>query len=212
MSRYDSFDKNRTTLSVRYCNGFPPSIDSYLTNYEDDMNREGYLRVTEVLWPYSNLGMVDPKVLQHAADRGTKVHKICEGIASGLGEHGVDEECWGYVQSFKKWWGDGRQVIEMEKRFWDDELLLTGQVDFILEEPAGLVICDLKTSSAPSKTWIAQGCAYAYLAKQAGYDINGIQFIHLNKHGKEPKVHSYEYDEDFFFACLTVYLHFFAKG
>lgn len=177
-----------------------------------DVNRDQYLRVTEVLYPFSGLAMVDPAVLQHAADRGTLVHKICEGIASGLGEHGITDETWGYVESFKKWWGEGRKVAAMETRFWDDEMCITGQVDFILEEPAGLVICDLKTSSAPSKTWIAQGCAYAYLAKAAGYDIKGIQFIHLNKHGKEPKIHTYEYDEDFFFAILMTYLHFFAKG
>lgn len=176
------------------------------------MTRTEYLRVTEILYPFSGLAMVNPAVLQHAADRGTRVHKICEGIASGLGELAVNEECAGYVESFKKWWGNGRDVVEMEKRFYDDEFCITGQVDFILREPEGLVICDLKTSSAPSKTWLAQGCAYAYLAKSAGYDIQGIQFIHLNKHGREAKVHSYEYDEDFFFSCLVVYLHFFAKG
>lgn len=156
--------------------------------------------------------MVDPDVLQHAADRGTNVHKVCEGIAAGLGEIGVYDEIWGYVESFKHWWGDGLKVVEMEKRFWDDELRITGQVDFIIDEPEGLSICDLKTSSAPSKTWVAQGCAYAYLAKAAGYDIKFIRFIHLNKHGKPPRIYSYDYDDSFFFACLRVFLHFFKKG
>jgi len=178
----------------------------------EPLDRTNYLRVTEVLYPFSGLACVDPTVLQNAADRGTRVHKICEGIASGMGEHGVTDDVWGYVESFKHWWGEGRAVVEMERRFWDDQLCITGQVDFILNTDKGLVICDLKTSSAPSKTWIAQGCAYAYLAKASGYDIQGIEFIHLNKHGKPPKVHSYDYDEDFFLAILMTYLHFFAKG
>lgn len=176
------------------------------------MNRENYLRVTEVLYPFSGLNNVDADVLRRAADRGTKVHKICEGIAAGLGEYGVDDEAWGYVESFKQWWGEGRKVTSMEERFWDDDLCFTGQVDFILDEPEGLVIADLKTSSAPSKTWVVQGCAYAYLAKNAGYNVAGIQFIHLNKHGKAPKVHRYDFDDGLFFACLRVFLHFFAKG
>ena len=176
------------------------------------LKRDEYLRVTEVLYPFSGLAMVAPDVLAHAADRGTRVHKICEGIMAGLGEMGVDDETWGYVESFKKWWGEGRKIIEMEKRFWDDELCITGQVDIIYEQEGNFIVADLKTSSAPSKTWLAQGCAYAYLAKAAGYDIKGIHFIHLNKHGKAPKIHEYEYDEDFFLACLIVYLHFFAKG
>lgn len=178
----------------------------------ESIDRTNYLRVTDVLYPFSGLACVDPIVLSNAADRGTRVHKICEGIASGIGEYGVTDDVWGYVESFKKWWGEGHHVVAMEKRFWDDELCITGQVDFILNSDTGLIICDLKTSSAPSKTWIAQGCAYTYLARAAGYDIQGIQFIHLNKHGKDPRIHSYEYDEDFFFAILTTYLHFFAKG
>lgn len=194
--------------------GVASDFDHYVSDVVDmpDVDRSNYLRVTEVLYPFSGLAMVDPTVLSNAADRGTRVHKICEGIVAGLGENGVDDETWGYVESFKKWWGEGKDVVAMEKRFWDDELCITGQVDFILRTESGLAIVDLKTSSAPSKTWIAQGCAYAYLAKNAGYEISDIQFVHLNKHGKEPKVHSYEYDEDFFFAILTTYLHFFAKG
>lgn len=176
------------------------------------MKRENYLRVTETLYPFSGLQNIDQEIVQKAARRGTKVHKICEAIASGLGEMGVTDEVKGYIDSFKIWWGEGRKIAAMEERFWDDTLFLTGQVDFILEEPEGLVICDLKTSYAPSKTWMPQGCAYAYLAKSAGYPIKGIKFIHLNKQGKPPKVHTYEMDETIFLACLLVYTQFFATG
>jgi CRISPR/Cas system-associated exonuclease Cas4 (RecB family) len=152
---------------------------------------------------------IDPGVLAHAAERGTKVHKICEGIVSGIGEIGVDEEVWGYVESFKKWWEKGHEVIEMEKRFWDDDLELTGQVDLIIRSEEKLIIVDLKTSSRPSNTWPAQGSAYAYLAKKSGYDIQKIHFLHLNKHGKEPKIFEYPVDDSFFLAIFRVYKHFF---
>lgn len=181
----------------------------YMSDLEK--SRENYLRVTHVLYPFSGLQAIRPDIVANAARRGTKVHQICEGIAQGLGEIGVDDETWGYVESFKKWWGDGQDVATMEERFWDDELRITGQVDFIIRTESGLAIVDIKTSSRPSKTWEAQGSAYAYLAKKSGYDINKIVFLHLNKHGKEPKLYEYPIDDSFFLAILRVYKHFFHK-
>jgi hypothetical protein len=177
----------------------------------EEKSRENYLRVTHVLYPFSGLQAIDPDVVAYAAQRGTKVHKICEGIVSGIGEIGVEDETWGYVESFKKWWERGVDVVKMEERFWDDELRLTGQVDFIIRTEEGLAIVDIKTSSRPSKTWPAQGSAYAYLAKKAGYDIKKIFFLHLNKHGKEPKLYEYPVDDSFFLAILRTFIHFFHK-
>lgn len=177
----------------------------------EQKSRENYLRVTNILYPFSGLQSIDPQVLLHAAQRGTKVHKICEAIVEGLGEIGIDDETWGYVESFKKWWALGVNVVEKEKRFWDDELFITGQVDYIISTADGLAIVDLKTSSKPSKTWQVQGSAYAFLAQRAGYDIKKIFFLHLNKHGKDPKLIEYQIDNSFFLAVLRIYKYFFHK-
>lgn len=175
----------------------------------EEKDRSHYTRVTSVLYPFSGLDKINPDVVQNAANRGTKVHKICEGIISGIGEIGVEDETWGYVESFKKWWFLGYEVIMLEKRFWDDDLKITGQCDMIIKTPYGLAIVDIKTSSKPSKTWKAQGCAYAYLAKKAGLDIKKIYFLHLNKHGKDPKVHEYPIDDEFFLNIVKVWEYFF---
>jgi len=178
----------------------------------DKKYRENYLRVTTILYPFSGLSHVNPDVLAYAANRGTKVHKICEAIALGLGEIGVDEETKGYVDSFKIWWEKGVDFVEIEKRLYCDTLEITGQMDFIIKDIDGLAIVDLKTSSKPSKTWKAQGCAYAYLAKVAGYDIKHIYFCHLKKNGTIPKIYEFSIDDSFFLAILTTYKHFFQKG
>ena len=149
--------------------------------------RENYTRVTTILYPFSGLDKIDPDILAYAANRGTKVHKICEAIIEGYGEIDVDDETRPYVESFKQWWNKGHEVVMVEQRFWCDELKITGQVDLIIKTEEGLVIVDLKTSSKHSKTWQAQGCAYAYLAHAAGYDIKGIQFIHLTSMEKSLK-------------------------
>lgn len=175
------------------------------------VEREKYVRVTSVLYPFSGLEKINPQVVNHAAQRGTKVHKICEGIISGFGEIGVDDETKGYVESFKTWWAQGIEVVEMEKRFWDDELCVTGQVDLIIKTPEGLGIMDFKTSSSPSKTWQVQGAAYAYLAKNAGFPISKIFFLHLSKTGKPPRIHEYAVDDNLFLCVFKVWNLFFRR-
>lgn len=178
---------------------------------KEKKTRENYTRVTNILYPFSGLDKINPHVLANAANRGTKVHKICEGIMHGLGELGTEDSTSPYVESFKKWWDKGHDIQMIERRFWDDDLELTGQVDLIVNTPEGLAVIDLKTSSKPSKTWPAQGSAYAYLAKKSGYDIKKIFFLHLLKDGKEAKVYEYPVDDSFFLSVLRVWEHFYKK-
>lgn len=173
--------------------------------------RENYTRVTNILYPFSGLEKINQDIVAHAAERGSRVHKTCEGIMCGLGEMDIDHETVGYVESFKKWWSLGHDIFMMEQRFWDDDLQITGQVDLILNSPDGLTVLDLKTSSKPSKTWRAQGSAYAYLAKKSGHSIQKIQFLHLNKHGKKPDIHEYPVNDDFFLNIFHVWKYFFQK-
>ncbi len=174
-------------------------------------SRENYLRITSCLYPFSGLDKINPDVLANAADRGTRVHKICEAIVEGLGEVGVTDETWGYVESFKKWWAKGHEVVMVEQRFWDDDLEITGQLDFITNTTDGLAIVDIKTSSKESKTWAVQGAAYAYLCRKDGYDIKKIYFLHLNKHGKEPKILEYPVDDSLFLDVFRIFKYFYFK-
>lgn len=174
-----------------------------------EKSRESYLRVTNILYPFSGLDKVDTEIVANAAKRGSLVHKICEGIVTGLGEFGITEETKGYVESFKSWWGQGHEVIACEERFYDDENQFTGQVDSILKKGNELFVVDYKTSSKPSKTWPAQGSAYGYLARKAGFDVKKTLFIHLNKHGNDAKIYEYPIDESLFFACFRVFKHFY---
>jgi len=89
--------------------------------------------------------------------------------------------------------------------------MITGAVDMIIEAPEGAIILDLKTSSKPSNTWPLQGSAYAYMARQNGYDIKGIHFLHLNKFGYAPELYVYDDQFELFSKCLDVYKHFWGK-
>lgn len=177
-----------------------------------EKSRENYTRVTKILSPFTGFSKIKPEVLAKAAARGTKVHKICEGIMLGLGEHDVDDETRPYVESFKLWWNLGHEVVAIEKRFYCDQLHITGQIDIIIRLPNGsLSIVDLKTSSTPSKTWKAQGQAYCYLATQSGYLITEIIFLRLKKSGKAPQLIDYPAETSFFFAVYIVFNHFYQE-
>lgn len=171
-----------------------------------------YLRVTEILYPFSGLTHVDEIVLENAAVRGTRVHAVCESIVSGEGAWDVDDSIAGYVKSFESWWSLGHNVVAMEQRFFDDSLMITGQCDLIVDSPQGLKIVDLKTSAKPSKTWPLQGAAYAHLARQAGYPITGIEFIQLLRSGDDAIIHAYRNEWELFQKTLDVFRYFFHTG
>ena len=170
-----------------------------------------HLRVTEILSPFSGMQYVDKQVLENACVRGTRVHKACEGIAKGVDGWELPEEYQGYVDSFKKWLGRGKEFVEVEKRLYCPELGITGQVDFIVKEPDGCLIVDLKTSQRESKTWCLQGTAYSYLARQAGYDVKGIMFLKVERDGSEPKQYHYEENMELFMEVYNVYKYFYGR-
>lgn len=171
---------------------------------------EEYFRVTEVLYPFSGYDYVPSAILENAAVRGTKVHKICESIVDGY-DFDYPEEFEGFIQSFLKWWERGHKVIATERRFFCNDLHITGKVDYIIEGRDGNILVDLKTSSQESKTWMLQGSAYSYLAKKAGIPIHSIMFLKLDKDGGEPRPFIYEEQMDFFIKVLDVYKYFFCS-
>ena len=120
----------------------------------------------------------------------------------------MDEEVEGYINSFKQWWHEDRKVLAVEQRFYCDDLMITGAMDMILESNGSAVILDLKTSAKPSKTWLLQGSAYAYMARKNGYDVREIHFLHLDKQGKEPKLYAYDDQFELFKKCLDVFRYF----
>jgi len=178
---------------------------------ELELSRETYLRVTNILYPFSGLKDIDQAVVDNAARRGTLVHLICEAIVSGFGDCGNDEETEPYIESFMHWFNTNPEIIVMEERFFDDDLKITGKCDFIIKTPEGLCVVDLKTSYQESKTWPVQGNAYAYLASKHGHDIKKIQFIHLSRRGEPPKTIEYPVDHSLFLDTYRVYKHFYEK-
>lgn len=177
-----------------------------------------YPRVTEVLRAYTSYDQVPPQILEKAAARGTSVHALCAGIAKGnwIPDGMIGEELLGYVNSFKKWSEAqvGKFVI-IEKRFMNDDLKFSGQLDFVIVGTDNeLYLVDLKTSYKPQKTYPVQMAAYDFLLQNHKVKVKGAMLVYLDKHGEFPEVHLLEdmTEELHIFLSALDCWHYFNKG
>lgn len=177
-----------------------------------------YPRVTEILRAYTSYDQVPADILQRAAARGTTVHALCAGIAKGnwIPDGMIEEELLGYVSSFKQW--SAAQVAKfviIEKRYMDDDLKYSGQLDFVVEGTDGkLYLVDLKTSARPQKTYPVQMAAYDHLLRKQGVTVHGAMIVYLSKTGEFPDIHFIEDMKPEFavFVSALYCWHYFNKG
>lgn len=151
-----------------------------------------YPRVTEILKPFTSYDKVPKDVLANAARRGTAVHALCAGIAANrwVPDSMIDAEYLPYINSFNLW--KNAQVKDftvIEKRYCDEEMGFTGQLDFVVTGNDGRVyLVDLKTSAAPQKTYRVQMAAYDHLLRRDGINVDAAMIVYINKQGQFPNI------------------------
>ena len=175
-------------------------------------------RVTEILKPFAGYEYIPTKILDKAAARGTTVHAHCAGLAKGqwIPEGIIDPEHVGYVRSFKQW--NEAQVskyIIIEKRFTDEQLMFTGQLDFVvLGTDDEFYLVDLKTCAKPQKTHAVQMGAYDLLLKKNDVKVKAALLVYLNREGHFPDItiiEDLQAERNVFVSALNCW-HYFNKG
>lgn len=155
-----------------------------------------YPRVTEILRSHTSYDQVPVEILKRAAARGVTVHALCAGIAKGnwIPDGMIAEEHKGYVNSFKKWSeAQVDQFLIIEKRYMDDDLQYSGQLDFVVKGTDGnLYLVDLKTSAKPQKTYPVQMAAYDSLLRRHQVLVHAAMIVYLNSAGEFPEIHLIE--------------------
>jgi len=171
-------------------------------------NGKQYARVTEVLTKESDLFGIDPEVLANKARIGSNVHQgICDFVHGEPPILGRDEI--GYFTSFKKWMNDARPTfIESEARHYDDEKMITGCVDAVIQFHGigPRILIDYKTSAQVNAPyWNKQAHLYRHLLVGAGKPIAPtFLFLKLNKYGELPEVVRFTYDVNIMKECLRL--------
>ena len=189
--------------------------------------KSGYTRVTEILaqWSHNIINeegdvvakmlpgsnsFIDIEILNRKRDIGIAVHEAIENHVNGLYTP-LNESEVGYFDSYLTWEKENRhKIVLSEKRYYNDELMITGKIDSIISFQGQNILVDYKTSySENPKMWPLQACFYRNLALQEMDNIsNTMVFVQLSKKGALPKVYRYEYTEELWDVCksaLTCY-------
>ena len=168
-----------------------------------------YVRVSDVLKPFTNFGHIDPAVLNAKAELGTKVHQIIADDISGTFSY-AEDKCLPYLRSYEKWRSALQPVfVKSEERFFCDDRRITGQIDCVVDIGKKKMLVDFKTSVSESPTWIMQAHLYHYLCKVNGIELdNTMLFIKLDKYGNDPQVFQYKYDEKIEKKCTKACLDY----
>lgn len=180
-------------------------------------NGKQYARVSDILRPFTDYGHIDPFVLSNKARIGTATHEAIEDdIKGNFPCPGLD--CMGYFNSYEVWKKHLVPVfLRSEERYFDDELMITGQIDAVVslgsEKQKGCLV-DFKTSAIESKeVWPMQAHLYAALLCKNGIQINEkMLFIKLHKNGIMPEVFIYKWNSNTYAKCLEAVANFWKNN
>ena len=169
---------------------------------------------TEVIAPWTDFSKIPSDVLQRAADRGTSVHAACTTFAMGLPVISLSYDLAGYFDSYRKWFDQiVAEVIMVEERLFDEANGYCGQIDLLVNTKQDeVILVDLKTPIALSRSWRVQLASYQHLLEMNGYHPDRCGSLRLSPDGKTPKMDFYEgsaaQDFNIFLHCLNAYRYF----
>jgi hypothetical protein len=176
---------------------------------ESDQIKPGYTRVSEILKPLADFSGVIESDLKRASDRGSEIHRAIAFDAEDL-FYPLKAAYQPYFDSYLRWKAvTGYQIVESEVRLYDDELLITGKFDAIVQgvNSPKLFLVDWKNTYAQNREyWEHQGMFYHKLCEINGINLaSRVMFVQLQSDGTVPKVHSFEVSETLWRQCLKLY-------
>ena len=148
---------------------------------------------------------INQSVLDRAADRGTRVHKVTEALDK-YGECEADDDVLEYVSAYVDF-RKKHQVewTHIEKAMYHPELMYAGQLDRVGTLDGSAVILDIKcTSQIHTVAVTAQLTLYKRMAEANGIKVDKLYVLQLKKDGKFT-LRLVEPDEALADACLTLH-------
>ena len=171
--------------------------------------------VTEVLGKYVDWSLIPDKFLAAACQRGSDVHLACSMYAKLGYTLGVPSTLEGYVLSFTDWFdANVKTVLLNEKHLTCTKFHFTGRPDFVfLLNTDEIVLNDIKTPLAESKTWKGQLAAYDYLVENyGGIKSDDMMSLRLRPDGKPARGVRYGQDRlryfNYFLSALNAHRGF----
>jgi hypothetical protein len=169
--------------------------------------------VTQTISPFVDFSKIPPAMLEHAAIRGTRVHNICFAHTKGLWAP-IEPDIIGYVDSFRRWFDHVvREVYFIEERLVDDVFGFHGEPDMlVLSKHWEVMLVDVKTPLAKSKSWRLQMAGYKRLVEISSYpNPQKVGSLRLSPDGKTPHMDFYDdsaQDLNLFLQALQLHKFF----
>lgn len=166
--------------------------------------------VTQIMEPIcsKSYGNISERILDNAADRGTRLHRAVE-FQLKYGFRNVDDDCAGYFDGFLKFMDEhkGWKPIHSEFRFYHPALLYAGTADLLFSTPKGTILVDLKTTAqAHPKLWGVQLAAYQQGIEAFDSSIKIVSTAVLQMSaGGHYILHNVKTDFPTFLACYTIF-------
>lgn len=167
-----------------------------------------YVRVSDILAQFSDFSKINPAVLDAKAKVGTNVHEAIGDMVSGNFPLLETEKAVGYFRSYERWHSANKpQYLRMEQRFFDDKLMITGQIDAVINVgDKQHMLIDFKTSyTANPKVWELQAHFYWHLCHVNSVELNPtMTWINLDRKGGNPKLFTFEVSETKIMECIEL--------
>lgn len=172
--------------------------------------QNGYIRVTELLKPWTSFGSIPQEILDTKAEIGTNVHESINMHALGLPLPKLTEREQRYFDSYLKWEETEEPTFECaEQRYYDKDSMVTGQIDAIVTFPGRAMgrILDFKTSAKEAPLhWPIQLGWYWILAQKNGVKVSDTAHIlQLKDNGSPAKLYAYIIGNDVLKTCHSIY-------
>lgn len=181
-----------------------------------DHNGKKYARVSDILSMFCDFSAIDPKVLERKRILGGNVH---EAIKADMNHDFpiLNSSEIGYFNSYMRWMTTiTPKVICMERRYFDDTRMLTGQIDTLAllpNEPMPDLVDWKCTYAENAVTWEMQGHMYDQLLELNGVRTSGrYLFIKLNQTGGLPRVCTYYRNKNTETKCNLAIEKFWSKN
>lgn len=134
------------------------------------------------------------RISRRAADRGTKMHKLCEDYINNIPLQREDFLSWDMFTSLRPILDNNLDNVHMQEvPLYSDYLQVAGRVDCVAEWDGKLSIIDFKTSTKPKRReWIQnyfmQASAYAVMYEElTGTPISRLVIV-IAVENEEPQV------------------------
>lgn len=179
-------------------------------------NGNTYVRVSTIIKPFNNYAFADDEKMQNKQRIGNNVHAAIDAYLKNEAPYLSNADELGYFDSFLTWEKEvSLQILNKEKRYFDDKLMITGKVDgtALIHGEKEPILIDYKCAAQEMDGWRMQAHLYYHLLQVNGFRLSPRALvIKLCPKGKVPTAYNYAIHTNMMAKCYNAVESYFNKS